>query len=68
MIPFCTTGNNGTGDGEYVFDRQQERLVNRTLWFRDVKSGSQPVSMIFASPLCVAFQRFRKLAEPRTIG
>ena len=32
---FYTTGNNGTttGDGEYVFDRQQERLVSRTLWF-----------------------------------
>ncbi len=36
---FYTTGNNGTttGDGEYVFDRQQERLVNRTLWFRNVR-------------------------------
>ncbi len=35
MIPRSATGNNGTttGDGEYVFDRQQERLVNRTLWF-----------------------------------
>ncbi len=41
-----TTGNNGTttGDGEYVFDWQQEWLVNRTLWFWDVRiRGSQPV-------------------------
>ncbi|VGO76683.1 hypothetical protein SB00001_00337 [Klebsiella variicola] len=56
-----TTGNNGTttGDGEYVFDRQQERLVNRTLWFRDI--GIQVASQFddFRFPLCVAFQRFQ---------
>ena len=32
-----------TGDGEYVFDWQQERFVNRTLWFRNVELGQQPV-------------------------
>ncbi|SAT34428.1 Uncharacterised protein [Klebsiella pneumoniae] len=56
-----TTGNNGTTtrDGEYVFDRQQERLVNRTLWFRDI--GIQVASQFddFRFPLCVAFQRFQ---------
>merc|ERR1712000_629103 len=33
-----TTGNNGTTarDREYVFDRHQERLVDRTLRLRDV--------------------------------
>ncbi|OXY29411.1 hypothetical protein P707_07725, partial [Salmonella enterica subsp. enterica serovar Newport str. CVM22707] len=58
---FYTTGNNGTttGDGEYVFDRQQERLVNRTLWFRDVRIQEASQFDDFRFPLCVAFQRFQ---------
>ncbi|VUS95616.1 hypothetical protein SB6413_05114 [Klebsiella pasteurii] len=56
-----TTSNNGTttGDGEYVFDRQQERLVNRTLWFRDVRIQIASQFDDFRFPVCVAFQRFQ---------
>ena len=53
-----TTGNNGTttGDGEYVFDWHQERLVDITLWLWNV--GIQVSS--FQDPLpteLLAFQR-----------
>ena len=57
-----TTGNNGTttGDGEYVFDWQQEWLVNRTLWFWDVRIREASQFDDFRFPLCIAFQRFQR--------
>ncbi|CAI1955121.1 Uncharacterised protein [Serratia ficaria] len=57
-----TTGNHGTttGDGEYVFDWQQERLVDSALWFWDV--GIQRFGQLddFSFPLGFAFQRFQR--------
>ncbi|OTA13972.1 hypothetical protein Xvie_04097 [Xenorhabdus vietnamensis] len=56
-----TTGYNGTtaGDGEYVFDWQQEWLINVTLWFWDV--GIQRVCQFndLRFPLSFAFQCFQ---------
>ncbi|CAI2039766.1 Uncharacterised protein [Serratia fonticola] len=57
-----TTGNYGTttGDGEYVFDWQQERLIDSTLWFWDV--GIQVTGQLddFSFPLSFAFQCFQR--------
>src|SRR5690606_17428490 len=56
-----TTGNNSTtaGDGEYVFDWQQEWLVDSTFWFRDVRIQVASQLNDFSFPLCFAFQRFQ---------
>ncbi len=57
-----TTGNNGTttGDGEYVFDWQQERLVDSTLWLWDVAVQGFGQFDDFRFPLSFAFQRFQR--------
>ncbi|VTX76845.1 Uncharacterised protein [Neisseria sicca] len=56
-----TAGYYGTatGDGEYVFDRQQERFVHGTLGRRDVavQCGSQFEDFFFVSG--IAFQGFQ---------
>ncbi len=44
-----TTGNNGTTTGDEYVDRRQERLVNRTLWFWDVRSR-KPASSVISLP------------------
>ncbi|PHM39709.1 hypothetical protein Xmir_04418 [Xenorhabdus miraniensis] len=56
-----TTGNYCTtaGDGEYVFDWQQEWLVNVTLWFWDVSIQCFSQFDDFRFPLSFAFQRFQ---------
>ncbi|PHM73653.1 hypothetical protein Xcab_04335 [Xenorhabdus cabanillasii JM26] len=56
-----TTSNDSTtaGDGEYVFDWQQEWLVNVTLGFWDVRIQCFSQLDDFRFPLCVAFQRFQ---------
>ncbi|OKO99348.1 hypothetical protein Xentx_03612 [Xenorhabdus thuongxuanensis] len=57
-----TTGNYSTtaGDGEHVFDWQQEWLVNVTLWFWDVRIQGFCQFDHFRFPLCIAFQRFQR--------
>ncbi len=57
-----TTGNNGTttGDGEDVFDWQQERLVDSTLWFWDVRIQVASQLDDFSFPLSFAFQCFQR--------
>ncbi|PHM66408.1 hypothetical protein Xkoz_03831 [Xenorhabdus kozodoii] len=57
-----TTGNHCTtaGNGEYVFDWQQERLINVTLWFWDVRIQRFSQFDDLRFPLSFAFQRFQR--------